>query len=99
MPSIFKSSAAYNRSMKVSAQTIIPPAGNADSETSSGEATALKQRALEERLAQLGSLMVAYSGGVDSAFLAAAAHRVLGSRMIAVLADSPRSEARRVGTA
>jgi uncharacterized protein len=75
--------------MKVSAQTIIPPAGNADSETSSGEATALKQRALEERLAQLGSLMVAYSGGVDSAFLAAAAHRVLGSRMIAVLADSP----------
>jgi uncharacterized protein len=32
--------------------------------------------------------MVAYSGGVDSAFLAATAHRVLGSRMIAVLADS-----------
>jgi len=70
-------------------QTMIPPAGNADSETSSGEAAALKQRVLEERLAQLGSLMVAYSGGVDSAFLAATAHRVLGSRMIAVLADSP----------
>jgi uncharacterized protein len=33
--------------------------------------------------------MVAYSGGVDSAFLAATAHRVLGTRMIAVLADSP----------
>jgi len=33
--------------------------------------------------------MVAYSGGVDSAFLAATAHRILGSRMIAVLADSP----------
>jgi uncharacterized protein len=33
--------------------------------------------------------MVAYSGGVDSAFLAATAHRVLGSRMLAVLADSP----------
>jgi len=44
---------------------------------------------LESRLAQLGSLMVAYSGGVDSAFLAATAHRILGSRMIAVLADSP----------
>jgi pyridinium-3,5-biscarboxylic acid mononucleotide sulfurtransferase len=47
-----------------------------------------KLRALESRLAELGSLMVAYSGGVDSAFLAATAHRVLGDRMIAVLADS-----------
>jgi uncharacterized protein len=51
--------------------------------------TALRLTALETRLAQLGSLMVAYSGGVDSAFLAATAHRVLGSRMLAVLADSP----------
>jgi len=50
--------------------------------------TALKLHALEARLKQLGSLMVAYSGGVDSAFLAATAHRVLGSSMIAVLADS-----------
>lgn len=33
--------------------------------------------------------MVAYSGGVDSAYLAAVAHRVLGERMLAVLADSP----------
>ena len=48
-----------------------------------------KLHALEARLQQLGSLMVAYSGGVDSAFLAATAHRVLGSRMLAVLADSP----------
>jgi pyridinium-3,5-biscarboxylic acid mononucleotide sulfurtransferase len=48
-----------------------------------------KLRALEARLKQLDSLMVAYSGGVDSAFLAATAYRVLGSRMLAVLADSP----------
>jgi uncharacterized protein len=48
-----------------------------------------KLHALEARLGQLDSLMVAYSGGVDSAFLAATAHRVLGNRMLAVLADSP----------
>ena len=48
-----------------------------------------KLHALEERLEQLGGLMVAYSGGVDSAFLAGTAHRVLGDRMLAVLADSP----------
>lgn len=47
-----------------------------------------KLHALEARLAGLNNVMVAYSGGVDSAFLAAAAHRVLGERMLAVLADS-----------
>jgi pyridinium-3,5-biscarboxylic acid mononucleotide sulfurtransferase len=49
----------------------------------------LKLHALEDRLHSLGSVMVAYSGGVDSAFLAATAYRVLGDRMLAVLADSP----------
>lgn len=44
---------------------------------------------LHESLGQLGSLMVAYSGGTDSAFLAYAAHRALGERMLAVIADSP----------
>ncbi|HEU5457243.1 MAG TPA: ATP-dependent sacrificial sulfur transferase LarE [Terracidiphilus sp.] len=51
--------------------------------------TAAKLLVLEERLRGLGRLMVAYSGGVDSAFLAAVAHRVLGEGMLAVLADSP----------
>ncbi len=60
-----------------------------DSEWQVDAETAGKLCALEARLEQLGSLMVAYSGGVDSAFLAATAWRVLGSRMLAVLADSP----------
>jgi uncharacterized protein len=51
--------------------------------------TTAKQHALEVRLQALGNVMVAYSGGVDSAFLAATAQRVLGDRMLAVLADSP----------
>ena len=48
-----------------------------------------KQRALVERLARLDSLIVAYSGGVDSAYLAFAAQRALGGRLLAVTADSP----------
>ena len=54
-----------------------------------------KSARLYEFLGDLGSLMVAYSGGTDSAFLAWAAHRALGERMLAVIADSaslPRKE-------
>jgi uncharacterized protein len=50
--------------------------------------TAAKLLALEDRLSHLDRLMVAYSGGVDSAFLAGVAYRVLGDKMLAVLADS-----------
>jgi uncharacterized protein len=48
-----------------------------------------KQSLLEQSLSRLGRTLVAYSGGVDSAYLAFAAHRVLGSDMLAVIADSP----------
>ncbi|HZQ44348.1 MAG TPA: ATP-dependent sacrificial sulfur transferase LarE [Acidobacteriaceae bacterium] len=48
-----------------------------------------KLLALRSSLAALDSLLVAYSGGTDSAFLAFVAHQVLGPRMLAVIADSP----------
>jgi pyridinium-3,5-biscarboxylic acid mononucleotide sulfurtransferase len=47
-----------------------------------------KERALHARLDSLKSVIVAYSGGVDSAYLAYAAHAVLGPHMLAVIADS-----------
>jgi uncharacterized protein len=47
-----------------------------------------KRATLEARLRSCGRLMVAYSGGVDSAYLAYAAYQVLGPRMLAVIADS-----------
>jgi uncharacterized protein len=48
-----------------------------------------KNSQLQADLRQLGRLLVAYSGGVDSAYLAWAAHRILGDGMLAVIADSP----------
>jgi len=48
-----------------------------------------KADALRARLASLGSVVVAYSGGVDSAYLAYVATSTLGDRAVAVTADSP----------
>ncbi len=44
---------------------------------------------LQELLRSYGSCLVAYSGGVDSAFLARVAHDVLREKSLAVIADSP----------
>ena len=51
--------------------------------------TVSKRAALEVSIRALGRTLVAYSGGVDSAFLAWSAYQVLGTDMLAVIADSP----------
>lgn len=62
---------------------------------------AAKKELLIRKLADLDSLVVAFSGGVDSTFLLALAHQILGEKVVAVTADSPtfpsreREEARR----
>lgn len=53
-----------------------------------------KARRLQEELQKTSSLIVAYSGGVDSAYLAYAAHQAIGDRMLAVTALSESFSAR-----
>lgn len=48
-----------------------------------------KRRALVDRLSSWGSVLVAYSGGVDSSYLALEATRTLGNRALCVTANSP----------
>jgi uncharacterized protein len=48
-----------------------------------------KLEKLQKLVKSYGSCLVAYSGGVDSVFLARVTHEVLGRRALAVIADSP----------
>src|SRR5262249_4565352 len=50
---------------------------------------AAKERTLFARLAEVPSVLIAVSGGADSAYLAWAAHQVLGERSLSVTAISP----------
>jgi pyridinium-3,5-biscarboxylic acid mononucleotide sulfurtransferase len=52
------------------------------------DSLAAKRQVLQSFLESAGRVLVAYSGGVDSAYLAWFAHRVLGANMLAVIADS-----------
>ncbi|HEV2234123.1 MAG TPA: ATP-dependent sacrificial sulfur transferase LarE [Terriglobia bacterium] len=53
-----------------------------------------KEQRLQAEIKKVPSVVVAYSGGVDSAYLAYAAHRALGERMLAVTALSASYSAR-----
>ena len=66
---------------KLQPQTPAPP--------SVSDEAAAKERALRALLRELGPLLVAYSGGVDSSYLAHVATEELGDRALCVTGDSP----------
>ena len=61
---------------------------SAKRQPATGEALLAKQDRLFEILRELGEVLVAYSGGTDSAYLAWAAREALGDKAVAITADS-----------
>jgi uncharacterized protein len=85
-------SAVYSPAMSkesMGAASVARTAGTPVIDAPAMEAALEKQQSLFRALAALDSLLVAFSGGADSAYLAWAAHTVLGQRALAVTALSP----------
>jgi uncharacterized protein len=57
--------------------------------SAAGTDLAAKSALLQANVHKMGRLLIAYSGGVDSAYLAWAANQALGDNMLAIIADSP----------
>ncbi len=64
-----------------------------------GTETATQLSTLEAIISDMGSVVTAFSGGVDSTLVAVVAHRVLGERALAVTAVSPALAARELDEA
>jgi uncharacterized protein len=74
--------------MTMTIQALTAEGGTSSTDATSVDSLRRREAALFARLEALPSIVVAYSGGVDSAYLAWAAHRILGARALAVTAES-----------
>ena len=75
--------------MRVGADCLLTPSGNLATVISVDAQLQTKFDRLRDLLRGYGSVLVAYSGGVDSAFLARVAHDTLGAKALSVIADTP----------